>query len=69
MTAERIKEILSRYGVLPEFLYRLPDSNECISYPGPMEVAMCKVTFREGFHFPLHPFIKRLLARYRLVPT
>lgn len=59
--------IVLRYEVPREFMSRLPDDTECISYPGPIEVAICEVTFRVGFYLPHHPFIKHLLARYGLV--
>lgn len=36
---------VSRYGVPPEFMYRLPDDGECISYPSLMKVAVCEKTF------------------------
>lgn len=40
MTVEWIKEIVSKYGVPPKFVYKLLGGSECISYLGPIEVAI-----------------------------
>lgn len=41
----RIREIMLRYGVPPEYVYRLSSDSECISYPDAIEVAICEETF------------------------
>lgn len=63
-----IEKVL-RYRVPSEFMCRLPSDTECISYPNPMEVAICEETFSAEFCLLLYPFIEHLLARYKLVPT
>lgn len=63
LITEQLREIVSKYRMPPEFMRRLLDDGECISYPGPMKVAMCEETFQAGFYLPLHPFIEWLLAR------
>lgn len=67
MTSERIKELVSWYEVPLRYACRLLGDDGCISFPGPMKVAVYEGTFQARFLLPLHPFIERLLARYGLV--
>lgn len=69
MTEERMAQVMFRYGVPSDFIYRLPGDTECFSYPSPIEVAVCEEMFKVGFCLPLHLFIEHLLARYGLVPV
>lgn len=62
-------KIVLRYGVPSEFVCRLPGNTECISYSGPMKVAICKETFKARFCLLLYLFIEGLLGKYGLVPT
>lgn len=61
--------IVLRYRVLSEFICRLFGDTDCVSCPAPIKVIVCEEMFKVGFLLLLHPFIKRLLARYRLVPA
>lgn len=63
MTKEMMAKIVLRYGVSLEFVCRLPGDSKCISYPVPIEVAVCKEMFRARFYLSLHPFILCLLDR------
>lgn len=45
ITSERIRELVSRYGVLTEYVCRLLSDNKCISYPDPREVVVCEEIF------------------------
>lgn len=67
MTEERMTKIVLRYKVPHEFVCKLFGDTECIFYPNPIEVAVCKETFRTEFHLQLYIFIEHLLARYKLV--
>lgn len=62
MIAKRIREIMLRYGVPFEYLYRLPGDSECISYPDLIEVTVCKETFRTRLCLPLYPFVEKFLS-------
>lgn len=63
MILERMKELVSRYGIL----------STCVSFREIISVfltlTICEQTFLVGFHLFLHPFIERLLSIYGLVPT
>lgn len=37
-----IREIVSRYKMLPEYVYRLLGDSECISCFGPIKMAICE---------------------------
>lgn len=62
-----MREIITEYRVPSKFVCKLLGGSECISFPSPLEVAVCKETFQAGFHLPIYPFIEQLLARYKLV--
>lgn len=65
---ERIRKIVSRYGVPLIYICKLSGDSECISCLSPIKVVVCKEIFRASLHLPLHPFVEKLLARYGLVP-
>lgn len=55
MTKEQMTETVLRYGVPHEFVCKLPHDIECISYLGPMEVAVVRRRLKLNFisHFTL----------------
>lgn len=42
---EHMREIVFKYTVPLEFMYRLSSDSECISYSSPIEMAVCEKTF------------------------
>lgn len=62
-------EIMLRYKVPGDFVYRLSRDTQCIFCPGLIEVAVCEEMFIAKFFLLLHPFNKHLLTKYGLVPT
>lgn len=58
MTLEKIRDIVLRYEVPSEFTCRLSSDSECISYLSPIEIVICKETFRVGFVFPFIHLLK-----------
>lgn len=66
---KRTYDLVSRYKVPLGYIYRIPFDDKYMSTPGLLEVDICEKVFWGGFHIPIHPFIKKLLNIYGLVPT
>lgn len=67
MNAERIEELVLRYGVPSNYICRIPSIDEYGSMPGPLEIGMCEEIFKVGFRILIHAFIEELLHKCRLV--
>lgn len=67
MISDKMKELVLRYRVPLEYVYRLLGDDECISCPSPMKVAICEEIFLAGFFLPLYPSLERLFIKYGLV--
>lgn len=69
MTERRMEEFVLRYGLAPSYICRVPSIEEYMSTFGPLEIDICKKTFRVEFRIQVYPFMEELLLRCRLVPT
>lgn len=49
MTIKRMDELVLRYGMPPNYIYKVPTISEYVSTPGSLEIGMCKDTFRVKF--------------------
>lgn len=65
MIERRIEELALRYGVPLNYIYKVPSFEEYVSTP--LEIDVCKETFKARFMFSVHPFVEELLSRYGLV--
>lgn len=65
MSTKRMYNLVLRYEVAPSFVFRIPSDDEYVSTPRPLKVGVCEESFWAGSHIPIHPFMEKLLNRYR----
>lgn len=54
MTIKRMDELMSRYGMPPSYICRVPTISEYVSILGLLEIGMCEETFSVKFWIPVH---------------
>lgn len=64
MTIDRMNDLVSRYGVSPSYICRVPSISEYMFMPSFSEIGMYEETFRVMFKILVCPFFEEFLYRY-----
>ncbi|CAA2964376.1 Hypothetical predicted protein [Olea europaea subsp. europaea] len=67
-TEATLKEVVHRFNLGQNFLYRVPKSSDIPSKCFLGEITVFKGDLDGGLRFPFHPFLKSLLVKHNLTP-
>lgn len=67
-TEATLKEVVNRFNLGQNFLYRVPKSSDISSKCFLGEITVFKGDLDGGLRFPFHPFLKSLLVKHNLTP-